>query len=291
MNWKDWEVKEINLDERGFPTNLQKIKNPPKQIYFRGNLNDSVLSKSITVVGSRRMTTYGREVVDRFVSLFVTNKVATISGFMYGVDTEVHKKTVEFGGVTIAVFGCGINICYPVENDDLYSEILEKGGSVISEYPPDSKPQLWKYPQRNRIVAGLSSTGVLIVEAGEKSGSLITADFAIKQGKKVYAVPGQITSKVSLGTNYLIKHSKAFLVTDPSDILGGRAVDRETNFKENLSEIEIKICKTLELEPMTTDEIAISVNMSVIDVTKTISLMSLKGLVTEAMGKFHLVKN
>ena len=291
MNWKDWQIKKLTLGDPGFPRNLTKIKNPPKQIYFRGNFEERVLDKSIAIVGSRQVTAYGREVIDHFVSLFVTDGVSTISGFMYGVDTQVHKKTVEFGGVTIAIFGCGVNICYPVENNNLYTEILEKGGAVISEYPPDSKPQLWKYPQRNRLVAGLASLGVLVIEAGEKSGSLITADFARRQGKKVFAVPGPVTSKVSSGTNTLLKKRRAILVTDPSDILRTKTVRGKSKIPNDLSDIETKIYKALEFEPLSTDEIALAISGSVVEVSKNVSVMALRGYITEALGKFHLVRS
>ena len=176
-----------------------------KTLHFRGVDPHKINKKSIAIVGSRRMTRYGKEVVDRFVSEFVANGVTTISGFMYGVDTEVHQKTIDYGGKTIAVFGCGLNVIYPPENKKLYDQIIESGGSVVSEYEDDAKPHLWKFPQRNKIVASLASLGVLVIEAGEKSGSLITAGLAKKMGKKVYAVPGAITSSVSVGTNNLIK--------------------------------------------------------------------------------------
>ena len=165
------------------------------------------------------MTRYGRDVVDKFVSVFVAEGITTISGFMYGVDTEVHQKTVDYGGRTIAVFGCGLNVIYPPENRKLYEEIIKSGGSVVSEYDDDAKPHLWKFPQRNKVVAGLASLGVLVVEAGEKSGALITADLARKMKKKVYAVPGPITSAVSAGCNELIRSGKAEIATDPYDIL------------------------------------------------------------------------
>ena len=291
MNWRDYEIKKLTLSDSNFPAGLKKIKSAPKQIYFRGNLDGVALSKSIAVVGSRQITSYGREVIDKFVSSFVLNKVTTISGFMYGVDTQVHKKTVEYGGQTIAIFGCGLNICYPTENNDLYSEIVKTGGAVISEYPPDSKPQLWKYPQRNRLVAGLASFGVLVVEAGDKSGSLITAEFAKRQSKKVFAVPGPITSRVSFGTNMLIKKKLAILVTDPSDIYGIKVTNQVQKAHKDLVGTENKIYRALEDEPMSVDEIALTVGESPAEVAARVSIMSLKGYVTESLGKFHLVKN
>src|SRR3989344_1792126 len=146
--------------------------------FYRGNWNEKIFKKSIAIVGSRRMTRYGREVIDKFVSAFVAEGVTTISGFMYGVDTEVHQKTVDYGGKTIAVFGCGLDVIYPAENEKLYKEIIKTGGSVVSEYEDNAKPHLWKFPQRNKIVVNLASLGVLVIEAGENSGSLVTAKIA-----------------------------------------------------------------------------------------------------------------
>lgn len=195
-----------------------KIRKHDKYFY-RGEWSEEIFKKSIAIVGSRRMTRYGKEVVDNFIASFVANGATTISGFMYGVDTEVHQKTVDYGGKTVAVFGCGLDVIYPLENEKLYQQILETGGLTISEYEASAKPHLWKFPQRNKIVASLASLGVLVVEAGDKSGSLITAKLAKKMGKKVYAVPGPITSSTSEGTNVLIKEGEAIMVTEPGDII------------------------------------------------------------------------
>src|SRR3989338_1474425 len=289
MRWKDWPIKK--LDGSFF----KKIYKPPKVIYYRGNINPKIFEKSLAIVGSRRMTRYGKEVIDRFIPELVTNNVTIISGFMYGVDTQAHKKTVEYGGITVAVFGSGINICYPPENDKLYTCILEKGGVVLSEYEPDSKPQLWRYPQRNRIVAGLASLGVLVIEAGEKSGSLITAEYAKKQGKKIYAVPGPITSSLSTGTNLLIKNGIAKIATEARDMIGSKN-PKLKNSKlpskpSNLNDKEKKIYTALNLEPLSADEIARNLNLDISEVSTILSLMSLRGILTESVGKFYLGKN
>ena len=289
MRWKDWPIKK--LDGSFF----KKIYKPPKVIYYRGNINPKIFEKSLAIVGSRRMTRYGKEVIDRFIPELVTNNVTIISGFMYGVDTQAHKKTVEYGGITVAVFGSGINICYPPENDKLYACILEKGGVVLSEYEPDSKPQLWRYPQRKRIVAGLASLGVLVIEAGEKSGSLITAEYAQKQGKKIYAVPGPITSSLSTGTNLLIKNGIAKIATEARDMIGSKN-PKLKNSKlpskpSNLNDKEKKIYTALNLEPLSADEIARNLNLDISEVSTILSLMSLRGILTESVGKFYLGKN
>jgi len=268
-----------------------KIGKVVKNIYFRGIWDDKIFKKSIAIVGSRSMTRYGKEAVDRFVSAFVAGGVTTISGFMYGVDTEVHQKTVDYGGRTVAVFGCGLNVIYPPENEKLYTQILENKGLVVSEYEPKAKPHLWKFPQRNKIVAGLASLGVLIIEAGEKSGSLITAGLAKKMGKKVYAVPGPITSRLSVGCNNLIKNGEAIMATGPGDITGRNIrTEKQKNLRIGVTGIEGKIYKVLQLEPMDLDEMALKIGCNVVETGSTLSMMGLKGLTTESGGKYYLSK-
>lgn len=288
MYYSDYKVDKVTIDDKKYPRILTRIKNPPKKLFSRGNPKRNIFKKSIAIVGSRGMTRYGKEVIDRFVSTFVGEGITTISGFMYGVDTEVHLKTVEYGGVTVAVFGCGLNVCYPPENEKLYSKILETEGVVFSEYEPSAKPHLWKFPQRNRIVAGLSSLGVLVIEAGEKSGSLITAKLASQLGKKVFAVPGPITSAVSAGTNNLIKSGVARLVSDPADVLGIRGKRLGIREESGLEGVEKEIWKALESGELTIDEIAAAVGKQVTEVSRALSMMSLKGLVSEVQGKFYL---
>ena len=238
------------------------------------------------------MTRYGRDVVDKFVSVFVAEGITTISGFMYGVDTEVHQKTVDYGGRTIAVFGCGLNVIYPPENRKLYEEIIKSGGSVVSEYDDDAKPHLWKFPQRNKVVAGLASLGVLVVEAGEKSGALITADLARKMKKKVYAVPGPITSRISVGCNNLIKSGEAIMATSAGDILKIKSttIHSSPSTVHGLSPQEAKIYKVLQLEPLDIDEIAMKIEGNIVEIGSVLSIMSLKGLLTESGGKYYLSK-
>lgn len=258
-----------------------------KTLHFRGEDPFKLAKKSIAIVGSRRMTRYGAEVVDKFVSAFVAEGVTTISGFMYGVDTEVHEKTLDYGGKTIAVFGCGLNVIYPPENKKLYEEIVNGGGAIVSEYDDDAKPHLWKFPQRNKIIAGLSSLGVLVIEAGEKSGSLITAELARKMKKKVYAVCGPITSALSIGCNNLIRTGLAQLVTEPYQILGKTSyLAKATRDELNLNDLERKIYDSVRNEGLTIDEIAQETGENIVEVGKTLSLMSIKGLVSESGGKY-----
>ncbi|MDP3994792.1 MAG: DNA-processing protein DprA [bacterium] len=260
-----------------------------QKYYYRGDWDEAIFKKSIAVVGSRQMTRYGREVVDKFVSGFVANGITTISGFMYGVDTEVHQKTVDYGGRTVAVFGCGLDVVYPPENEKLYVQILENKGLVVSEYEAKAKPHLWKFPQRNKIVAGLSSLGVLVIEAGEKSGALITAGLAKRLGKKVYAVPGPINSSVSVGCNNLIKSGKGIIATSAADIVKMKIPEsKKLEMPDNLNLTEQKIFKALVLEPLGVDEIAVKIGVSVVGIGSTLSMMSLKGFLVESGNKYYL---
>ncbi|HBP51292.1 MAG: hypothetical protein US68_C0013G0007 [Candidatus Shapirobacteria bacterium GW2011_GWE1_38_10] len=222
-SWKKWEIKTI--DKKDFPKQLREIKNCPKRLFYRGNWDNKIFEKSLAMVGSRRMSRYGQEVVAKFMPKLVANKITIISGFMYGVDTESHQKCLEFEGKTVAVLGGGLDVLTPAENGNLYNEILEKGGLVVSEYEIDFQPTRWSFPQRNRIVSGLSTLGVLVVEAELKSGSLITARFGREQNKKIYAVPGQVTSATAQGTDYLIKNNLGQITVSADDITKNKLIN------------------------------------------------------------------
>lgn len=286
LDWKKWEIKTIK--KKDFPKQLGKIKNCPEKLFYRGNWDNKVFDRSIAVVGSRRMTRYGREVIHKFVPDLVANKYCLISGFMYGVDSEVHRLCLEYGGITAAVFGFGLDYLSPPENDELYSRILKNGGVVISEYEKSQKGTLWTFPQRNRIVAGLATKGILVIEAGMKSGSLITARLGHEQGKNVYAVPGPINSGTSEGTNWLIKEKTAKMATEISDLIDDMATKQMEMFETGLTGIEAKIYNLLNNEPMTIDEISKTLEINISEVSMTITNMSMKNLISEEMGKIFL---
>jgi len=292
-DWKQWKIKTILIDDDIFPGELRKIRNYPKKLYYRGEWDKSIFEKTLAVVGSRRMTRYGREVIEKFMPEIVASKVTVISGFMYGIDTEAHTKCVELGGKTIAVLGGGLDVLMPTENNELYTKILEGGGLVISEYEPDFQPTLWSFPQRNRIVAGLSNIGVLIVEAGMKSGSLITARLARQMSKKIWAVPGGIFSQVSEGVNYLIKNDLAKMITDITDIFENKTAENSTQptlFEDNLDEGERRIIGVLKNEDLSVDEIGRKLELTITEVLVKISALSLKNVIEEENGRVYLIK-
>ena len=208
----------VTINDIRYPVSLKAIgKDAPKQLYYKGNWDENIFENCLAVVGSRRMTTYGKQITQKLVSEIAGKGITIVSGFMYGIDATAHKTALNVGGKTIAVMPCGINIVHPEYQVKLYDEILENKGLIISEYEGDFLPTLWSYPRRNRIVAGLSKA-TLVIEAGEKSGSLITANLAKKFNKKVFAVPGPLTSVLSKGTSQLIKEG-ADIVTCANDVV------------------------------------------------------------------------
>ena len=289
-------IKEILPSDINFPKFLTKIKPSVKKLYYLGNWDKKIFEKSLAIVGSRRITGYGRQVIDRLVPDLVSQGITVISGFMYGVDSEAHKKCLEFGGRTIAVLGGGLGEIYPPENEKLIPEIIKNGGLVVSEYEVDFKPRLWSFPQRNRIISGLSSLGVLVVEAGEKSGSLITAKLCLKQKKLLFAVPGPITSSVSAGTNTLIKDGKAKMVLSASDIC--KVINSVVGAHHDALEkqrivqdiTESKIIKLLSEEPLTVDEIIRNLNLDIVKASSILTNLTLKGLISESGGKYCLLE-
>jgi DNA processing protein len=287
--WKQWKIEKITYEN--YPETLKQIKNCPKQLYFRGKLNKEIFKETIAVVGSRNISKYGNQVIEQVIPDLVSKNITIISGFMYGADSKAHQACMNSGGKTIAVLGGGLDHLYPTENDKLYTDILNNNGLVISEYEPNFKPTLWSFPQRNRIVSGLSNKGILIIEAGIKSGSLITAKIGQEQKKKIFAVPGSINSKNSEGTNYLIKENLAKLVTSADDILGINNLPKDSQkclFADIENPEEKSICKILSNDELSLDEISRTLKIPVNDLSTTLSFMSLKGIVSEDNGKFYL---
>lgn len=285
--WNKWKINTINKCD--FPEQLKNIKNCPEKLYYRGEWDNKIFDKSLAIVGSRRITRYGQTVVEKFMPDLVADKITVISGFMYGVDSEAHRKCLELGGITVAVLGGGLNCLTPAENDDLYTKILNNSGLVISEYESDFKPTLWSFPQRNRIVSGLSTKGILVVEAGMKSGSLITARIGLEQKKTIYAVPGPINSPSSTGTNWIIKEKWAEILTEIESITKRKSVMvQEQLWDDSLPSLQKKIFDLLKLEPLSVDEICRKTGISVNEINLAITMMSLNNLVTEFNGKIGL---
>ena len=209
-------IIKIAIENEKYPEILKKIYDPPKFLYAIGNL-EILNNLGVAIVGCREATEYGKKAATYFSYNLAKQDVSIISGLAKGIDSWAHIGALKANGKTIAVVGNGLDIIYPKENEKLAKEIIKRGGVIISEYPLGTKPEKEHFPARNRIISGLSNA-VLVVEAKEQSGSLITADFAMEQGKEVYVVPGNINSINSVGTNNLIKDG-AIPVTKFSDII------------------------------------------------------------------------
>ena len=289
-NWKEWPIKIV--DKKLFPEGLKKINSCPERIYYRGNWDLGLFSKTITIVGSRKVTKYGREIVEKFMPALVSEGITIISGFMYGVDTECHLQCLTNGGKTIAVVGGGLDVMNRYYNEKLYTDILVSGGLVISEYEPNFKPTVWSFPQRDRIMSALATVGILVIEGGIKSGSLITAKFGLKYGKRVMALPGPINSLVSEGTNWLIKSGAAKMITAIDDVLtdyiGSPVQTRLFKDYSELTVIEKAIISILENESVTIDELAQKIRQPVSIVSMNLSMMLMRDLVEEEAGKLYL---
>ena len=213
---KKYQTVKISINDANYPKKLLNIKNPPKELYVLGNLPD-FNKKIVSIVGARNCSEYGSTVAKSISKIFSKNNVQVISGLALGIDTCGHLGALEVEKPTFAVLGCGVNICYPTYNHNIYEKILEVGGGIISELPNDTPPLPYNFPLRNRIISGLSDV-IIVVEAKKSSGSLITADFALEQGKDIFAVPGKVCDILSVGTNNLIKQG-AYILTSADDVL------------------------------------------------------------------------
>lgn len=205
----------INIFDEEYPESLKNIYSPPITLYCKGDIT-LLKRKSVAIVGCRDSSTYGRSIAEKFAKDLCEKKLVVVSGLAKGIDSAAHVGALKGNGETIAVLGCGVDIVYPKENVNLYLDIMKKG-LIVSEYIVGTPPESSNFPMRNRIISGLSQ-GVLVVEAKKKSGTMITTDFALEQGKELYVIPGNITSKNSEGTNELIKEG-ARIVTSIQDIL------------------------------------------------------------------------
>jgi len=289
----------ISQNDKEYPESLKKLPNPPIVVFGRGDKSCLSSPKTIGVVGARKVTSYGREVTEGLVADLVSYGFTIISGMALGVDAIAHIVCLENNGAAIAVLGNGVDLPFPRENQSLYQNIIEQGSAIISEYPPGTNPSKGSFPARNRIIAALSD-GILITEAAEDSGSLITADWSLKLNKKVFAVPGPITSRMSDGTSRLLKQG-AVLVQNTQDILNefslqfpsGQASSNKSkkiNYKKmGLAKDEIKILKLLENEEMTVDELSKRVNYSVPVIMQILGVMEIKGIIGNINGRYRVI--
>ncbi len=284
-----YEEGEVQIKDSRYPNLLKKTDSPPKTLKYRGFFNESMFKNTLAVVGSRRITNYGKIVTEKLVRELSEEGMTIVSGFMYGVDATAHRAALKAGGKTIAVMPCGVDVIHPAYQKNLYKEITEKG-LILSEFENGFPPEKWTYPKRNRIVVGLSMA-TLVIEAAEKSGSLISADFAKKYKRKIFAVPGTITSSVSKGTNKLIKEG-ASIVTCSEDILSffeKSKEERKEDKKEKLKKEEKQIVNILEAEMCDTDEIARKMNLPLTQINSMLSVLELRGVIAKKGRKYYII--
>lgn len=284
----------ISLCDKDYPKSLKKLENPPIVIYGKGERSYLKTSQSIGVVGTRKVTSYGKDVTESLVTQLTNFGFTIISGMALGVDAIAHTSCLENKGKTIAVLGNGVDLPFPRENVSLYKSI-EQNGVIVSEYPPSVNPTKGSFPARNRIIAALS-LGVLIPEAATGSGSLITAEYAKKLGKPIFAVPGPITSSMSDGTSQLLQEC-AVLVRSAQDIIrvlnispnSSQTKSKRDFSKLHLSKDELKICKILENENIAIDDILQKIKIDIRKLSILISEMEMKGIVKRENGRIILV--
>ena len=273
-------MKIIKKEDSNYPKNLLKIPNSPQILYVEGN-EELLNTQALAIVGTRKPTEYGKKVAKEFAKKLSENNICIISGLAEGIDTYAHLGAKSEKGKTIAVLGSGFNNIYPKQNLQLYNEILEEGGCVISEYEPKEGPKAENFPMRNRIISGLAM-GVLIVEARYRSGSAITARYANMQKKEVFCVPRDIDKKTGYLPNEFIKNG-AHLVMSYEDILEYFPKPKE---KVNIAEEYIEIYQYIGDIPISVDEICRLTNLSIAGVNERLMLMEIEGLIKNVPGGY-----
>jgi DNA processing protein len=278
-------IQILTSEDAAYPARLREIEQPPPVLYVRGDWREDD-QFAVAIVGTRRMTSYGRQITEQLASVLAANGVTVISGLARGVDGTAHQGALDAGGRTAAVLGCGVDRIYPPENRALGERIMTSG-AILSDYPVGTAPESGNFPPRNRIIAGLSMATV-VVEAGDTSGALITAEFAVEQGRDVFAVPGSILAPQSRGTNRLIQNGAYPLLT-PEDLLQAldlRKVDQQKTARQTLpaNEVEALLLNTLGSEPLHVDEIRSQTGLPVEKVSAALVMMELKGMVRQVGG-------
>jgi DNA processing protein len=299
------------LDDGVYPSLLREIYDPPITLYVKGAWDQCLDQPCVAIVGSRRCSTYGQNAALMLARDLAQRGVTVVSGFARGIDAAAHRGALEGGGRTVAVLGTGIDQFYPRDHKKLADEILQRGGAVVTQFPLSTPPVSENFPYRNRIISGLS-LGVVVVEAAENSGSLITARLAIEQNREVFAVPGNITSRNSFGTNYLIKGAGAKLVQQWQDIAAElppqiaakllpppfgekkkekSLADQLALVPENLSGTEHAVLKLLSADnPAHIDALLDTTKLSISDLTAALLALEMRELVRALPGRCFVRK-
>lgn len=304
---KESEFTIIRYDEKEYPEQLRIIKNPPKELYVKGNM-ENLKEKGIAVIGTRNCTMYGKRICKLFTNNLVGYGMNIISGLAIGIDTCAHTSCIEAKGKTIAVLPSGFNKIFPSANEKLLNIILEKGGTIITEYPPDFEKNSDSCRERNRIIAGLA-IGTLVIEAGKYSGTSITVRNTNEQGKKVFCIPSSLLSSKGIGTNRMIKNGEAKLVTEVEDIMKEfprikpkpdfdfKRIEYNKTKKKNtkitsleIEEENLEIYNCLSKNPIPIEEIAQALKKPIKEISYKLTLLELQGAIEELPGKKFKIK-
>lgn len=278
-------IKIFTWEDETYPQRLKEIEQPPPVLYIRGEyLPDDLFA--VAIVGTRRVTAYGRQITEELGGYLASNGITMVSGLARGVDAIAHQTALKAGGRTIGVLGSGVDRIYPPEHRGLAEKMMESG-AIVSDYAPGTPPDASNFPPRNRIISGLS-LAVVVIEAGETSGALITAEFAAEQGREVFAVPGSILAPQSKGTNKLIQNG-ALPLLSVNDLMQALNLTRMGEHKAARKiipsdETEARLLTVLSAEPLHVDEIRKQTELPIEKVSATLALMELKGMVRQVGG-------
>lgn len=279
------DIKVLISQDEDYPARLKEIDQPPPVLYLRGGMTPDDFW-AVAIVGTRRATAYGRQVTDELATYLAHNGVTVVSGLARGVDAIAHQSSIKAGGRTLAIFGCGVDRIYPPEHRTLANQIMQQG-ALISDYAPGTPPDSSNFPPRNRIISGLSMA-VIVIEAAETSGALITASFAGDQGREVFAVPGNILAPQSKGTNHLIQQGAHPLLSgqDLLELLNLTRVNEQRDARRviPLDATEATVYKVLGREPLHVDEIRTQTGLAIESVSAALVMMELKGMVLQVGG-------
>ncbi len=277
----------VTLEDDNYPRMLKQISDPPAVLYYKGDLFGCNLERTVAVVGSRKTTYHAKEAVSKILSELSGTDICIVSGLAAGIDTSAHTAALENNLKTIGVIASGFDFIYPTSNKNLYEKIEKGGGAVVTEYYPTFQPLKFRFPQRNRIVSGLSY-GTLVAEASLKSGALITANLCLEQGRELMCIPGLISNPNTEGIYKLLKNG-ATLVTQAQDILEALnwEIKPAEQLKMNLSgltETETKILDAIEVEEKNADEISLETKIDIDELLTTLTTMELKGIIKQVTG-------
>ena len=284
------DYKIIKKGDIDYPEKLLYIKNPPEKLYVRGKLPDPN-KKTVSIVGARNASDYGHTLAKTLSRILSLNDVQVVSGLAMGIDTSGHIGALEVEKPTFAVLGCGVDICFPSHNSNVYGRILDYGGGIIAEVEVGTPPLPYNFPLRNRIISGLSDV-VIVVEARDKSGSLITADFALEQGKTIFACPGRVGDSLSRGTNNLIKQG-AYILTSADDVLDhlGLIVDGLIPKKEKdlstLDYFEKKIYEAISDDTLHIDQIVEKSKLPISKCLNVLMSLELNGFIETTINNYY----